>query len=510
MALKTKASAQERAEALENLDILDSPPEDQFDRVTRMAARIFQVPLAQINFLGRDRLWTKSSHGPLQLSVTKEESFCMHTIQEPGVFVVPDATKSDQFADLPIVKNEPHIRFYAGTPLLSQDGIPLGTLAILDYKPDSCTPEEEATLRELADIVQDELQLRQAGQTIRKSERHYRRLFEESRDAILLTTPEGAFLDANPATVELFGYSREELMRLNVRRLYAHPERRKDYQHKMHDEGSVREFEVTLKRKDDTYLECLVTATARRNEQGQVTAYQDIVRDVTERKRREHQIKILNQILRHDVRNDANVIIAWASMLKAKTDDPKYREFIQYIEMASRRVVELTNSARELMETLSGDGPLDLEPVNLASILESEVNKVRTSYTKADVSIETDLPDELYVRANPMLSSVFGNLLHNAVQHNDTDVPCIRILVDERDDTVVVSIADNGPGIPDEQKEQIFGKGRKGLKTQGTGIGLYLVKTLIGLYNGDVVIRDNDDRGAVFEVTLERTPVTGE
>lgn len=505
MAVRTKASAQDRADALESLDILDSPPEDQFDRVTRMAARIFDAPLAQINFIGRDRLWTKSSYGPLQLSVTKDESFCMHAIQEPGVFVIADAAASEPFADLPYVANDPHIRFYAGTPLLSQDGIPLGTLAILDYEPRSCSQEQKATLRELADIVQDELQLRQAGQTIRKSERHYRRLFEESRDAILLTTPQGAFLDANPATLELFGYSREELMNLNVRTLYANPERRKDYQQKMHREGSVQEFEVTLKRKDGTYLECLVTATARRDEQEQVTAYQDIVRDVTERKQREHQIKILNQILRHDVRNDANVIIAWASMLKAKTDDPQYREFIQYIEMASRRVVQLTNSARELMETLSGDEALQLEPVNLTSILESEVNKVRTSYTGAEVEIATDLPDELYVRANPMLSSVFGNLLHNAIQHNDKDVPRITVSVEANDSGVVVRLADNGPGIPDEEKKRIFGKGRKGLKTQGTGIGLYLVKTLVDYYNGTVVIGDSEDGGAVFEVTLQHS-----
>ncbi len=294
-------------------------------------------------------------------------------------------------------------------------------------------------------------------------------------------------------------------MNLNVRTLYANPERRKDYQQKMHREGSVQEFEVTLKRKDGTYLECLVTATARRDEQEQVTAYQDIVRDVTERKQREHQIKILNQILRHDVRNDANVIIAWASMLKAKTDDPQYREFIQYIEMASRRVVQLTNSARELMETLSGDEALQLEPVNLTSILESEVNKVRTSYTGAEVEIATDLPDELYVRANPMLSSVFGNLLHNAIQHNDKDVPRITVSVEANDSGVVVRLADNGPGIPDEEKKRIFGKGRKGLKTQGTGIGLYLVKTLVDYYNGTVVIGDSEDGGAVFEVTLQHS-----
>jgi signal transduction histidine kinase len=106
-----------------------------------------------------------------------------------------------------------------------------------------------------------------------------------------------------------------------------------------------------------------------------------------------------------------------------------------------------------------------------------------------------------------MLSSVFRNLLKNAVQHNDTDDPEVTVSATTGDGTVEVAVADNGPGVPDERKEEIFGQGEKGLESSGTGIGLYLVRTLVERYGGDVRVEDNDPEGSVFVVRL---PTDGE
>ncbi|ESS09023.1 MAG: histidine kinase-, DNA gyrase B-, and HSP90-like ATPase [uncultured archaeon A07HN63] len=103
-----------------------------------------------------------------------------------------------------------------------------------------------------------------------------------------------------------------------------------------------------------------------------------------------------------------------------------------------------------------------------------------------------------------MLSSVFFNILKNAVRHNDKEDIEIDIAVTEDMGTVTVQIADNGPGIPDSQKEAVFGKGEQGLKSPGTGMGLYLVATLVTSYGGEVWIEDNDPEGAVFLVELPK------
>ncbi|WP_143420945.1 sensor histidine kinase [Halorubrum halodurans] len=103
-----------------------------------------------------------------------------------------------------------------------------------------------------------------------------------------------------------------------------------------------------------------------------------------------------------------------------------------------------------------------------------------------------------------MLSSVFRNLLENAVQHNDEETPEITVRCVDGEETVRVRIADNGPGVPDEQKAEIFGKGESGLGSSGSGIGLYLVNTLTDQFGGDVWVEDNDPKGAVFVVELRK------
>jgi signal transduction histidine kinase len=111
---------------------------------------------------------------------------------------------------------------------------------------------------------------------------------------------------------------------------------------------------------------------------------------------------------------------------------------------------------------------------------------------------------EIEVVANEMLASVFRNLLNNAVQHNDKDSPVVEITCDVHDEDVEIRIADNGPGIPDELKGSLFEEGKKGIESSGTGIGLYLVQTLVDQYGGDVWVSDNSPTGAVFHLQLPK------
>jgi signal transduction histidine kinase len=101
-----------------------------------------------------------------------------------------------------------------------------------------------------------------------------------------------------------------------------------------------------------------------------------------------------------------------------------------------------------------------------------------------------------------MLEAVFRNLLQNAIQHNQKAVPEVTVSAEEADDSVRVRIADNGPGIPESRKDEIFARGEKGLESAGTGLGLYLVETLVDRYGGDVWVEDNEPEGAVFIVEL--------
>jgi diguanylate cyclase (GGDEF)-like protein/PAS domain S-box-containing protein len=153
----------ERLDALERYAILDTPPEENFDRILRLAARIIGVPAATISFVGAERQWFKSRIGVEAQQTSREVSFCGHTILGDQVMVVPDATRDPRFAHNPLVIGPAKTRFYAGAPLRTPDGHNLGTLCAIDHKPRELTPEDGALLADLAQLVVVQLELQRAG-----------------------------------------------------------------------------------------------------------------------------------------------------------------------------------------------------------------------------------------------------------------------------------------------------------------------------------------------------------
>jgi len=146
-----------RLETLRSLNILDTASEERFDRLTRMAKRMFGVPIALVSFVDENRQWFKSCAGLDASETPRDISFCGHAILGNEVFIIPDATKDERFADNPLVLNEPNVRFYAGCPLRYLNGSRLGTLCIIDRKPRSLSEEDLQTLKDLASMVEREL-----------------------------------------------------------------------------------------------------------------------------------------------------------------------------------------------------------------------------------------------------------------------------------------------------------------------------------------------------------------
>jgi GAF domain-containing protein len=143
----------ERLAALYALLILDTPPEQRFDKIVEFAASEFEVPIALLTLVDRERQWFKASLGLNVCETGRDISFCGHAILAPGIMVVPDAREDARFADNPLVTGEPGIRFYAGAPLVLPSGAALGTLCLIDRRPRTLDAMELgilATLRDLA------------------------------------------------------------------------------------------------------------------------------------------------------------------------------------------------------------------------------------------------------------------------------------------------------------------------------------------------------------------------
>ena len=149
-----------RVAALQKYAILDTEPEQAFDDLALLASYICNTPIALISLIDEDRQWFKSKVG-LSISETPREiAFCDTAIRQPGVFVVPDTLNDERFRDNPLVVSEPHIRFYAGAPLINEDGYALGTICVVDRTPRDFGPSQEAALQALSRLVLAQLELR--------------------------------------------------------------------------------------------------------------------------------------------------------------------------------------------------------------------------------------------------------------------------------------------------------------------------------------------------------------
>jgi diguanylate cyclase (GGDEF)-like protein len=146
-----------RLATLRTLKILDTPPEERFDRLTRLARRLFDVPIALVSLIDENRQWFKSCAGLDAQETSRDISFCGHAILHDDVFMIPDARADVRFHDNPLVTGGPGIRFYAGQPLSVPNGTRLGTLCLIDTRPRELDTEQCGLLRDLAHIVEQEI-----------------------------------------------------------------------------------------------------------------------------------------------------------------------------------------------------------------------------------------------------------------------------------------------------------------------------------------------------------------
>ena len=164
----------QRLIALKRYDLLDTPPEQAFDRITRLAAGVLGMPISLITLIDETRQWFKSRHGLDAPWTRREVAFCSYTILDTKPMVVPDAAADDRFAANPLVTGDPNIRFYAGAPLVTPEGHVLGTLCVIDRSPHpEFSDEQRRLLQDLAELVMTEIEARSAILALRQKVREH-------------------------------------------------------------------------------------------------------------------------------------------------------------------------------------------------------------------------------------------------------------------------------------------------------------------------------------------------
>ncbi len=213
------ANESERLAALRRCSILDTLPERDFDDLASLAASICRTPIALVTLVDADRQWFKAKVGVEASETSRDLAFCAHAILQSDLLIVPDASADSRFSANPLVTGPPHIRFYAGAPLITADGHALGTLCVVDLVPRELAAEQANALQALSRQVVAQLELRRTRtdqeSALQKSEERWRAVFDKSAIGVALTDENGRFLVVNCAYEKMLGYTEEELRKLS-------------------------------------------------------------------------------------------------------------------------------------------------------------------------------------------------------------------------------------------------------------------------------------------------------
>jgi len=325
---------------------------------------------------------------------------------------------------------------------------------------------EEAVLGTFIDTTERKI----AEEALYMSERKYRQVVENAVEGIYRITIDGEFLEVNNSFLNMFGYSSlEEISEEieNAWNLYPRENEVKKFLQTVRKSGKVRNYEMEGRRKDGKIIVTTQSAVFVREEGDGVI--EGIIQDITARKKAEEEAEFYNSLLRHDLGNKNQIILG-------------YIEKIRYLHQASEET--------------------GVKIINLEKIVKKVVDGYVIEAEKNGITIKCECNGKIRVKAGMLVEEVIANLLENSIKHSHATE--IKIYPMKGDGEAGICIEDNGVGIPDDMKEEIFKKKIKGRESKGSGLGLYLVKKIVEKYGGRVEVEDGDEGGTKFLIYFKK------
>jgi PAS domain S-box-containing protein len=509
-----------RLQVLLDLNILDTAREERFDRITRMAARLFDVPVALVSLIDADRQWFKSRVGVTIDATDRAHSFCTHTILQDGVMVVEDVLLDERFADNPFIL-EAGTRFYAGHPLAAPDGSRIGTVCILDRSPRTLDDAQRTLLRDLAGMVSNEI----AAEELRR--RHRRRhendswvhdLLAHIPDGVLMLDSGGTVLGANPAAEHMFGGAGDgdggagglagraaaSLLGEDAALLFA-PTHRADAPPQ---EGGGRRIDGSA-----FPIEVQVAPMEMNGQQRYAVIVRDVTRQhdltlhgrATEERRRKHFTTAT-----HELRTPMASILGFSELLLKRDFDPATsRELLDIIHRQASRLVDLINQLLDLARIEAGgiEG-LAIAPVDVAELVRQTLSGLNGLQQGHRIRVELDDGLPALAADAAKLQQALTNIVSNSIKYSSEgsliDIGASSLRHNGRP-MVAIRVADRGIGMTAEQQARIFDafyRAGESQEVQGSGLGMTIFKEIIELHGGHAEIVSRPGAGTTVTVWL--------
>lgn len=490
----------ERLAALHGLRILDTAAEPRFDRITRLAARMFDVPVALISLVDAERQWFKSRIGTDLFETPRSLSFCGHAILQQDALVVEDALDDARFADNPLVTGKPFIRFYAGLRLASSEGAALGTLCLIDSKPRHLDAGQLAALEDLAALAANELN---AGEGVKA-------LIASLPEGVVVLDRGGLVKRFNGAAAAMFGGDADSLLGMHARDFLA--EAMPNFRPLPGAPGLPRMRESVARRLDggEFAVELSVSVMAI----GASKEYAVIVRDISARKQFEANHRALAAwrsayfaSAAHELRTPMTSVLGFLDLMQKREFDPATgRELLGITQRQTRRLVDMVNDTLDLARIDAARGEdFDIQRQDLAPLVQGALDRFDVASRERFVlEIALDLP-QLRVDAE-RLQRALANLLRNALQYSPGGAPVslsARGGQGARGPEVVIKVADRGVGMTRQQQERMFDSFYRAHQlpdVPGHGLGMPIVREIITLHGGAIEVDSTPGQGT--EVTI--------
>lgn len=343
------------------------------------------------------------------------------------------------------------------------------------------------------------------------SAEHYELILRNIHDAVYALDAEGQIIWVNDIAFDEFntGYSRDELIGAHVSKLLSEEDIDKCttiISNLLHEEEQESgRCEISLQTANGGEIPCELNLTLSPSQDGTFQGTIGVLRDITERKFREQGRMVLNRVLRHDLRNDLNVILSHAELLEFGVDK-KLARHVDGIMEAVDNLSQLSKKGRHVDDVLAEEDQA-LEPVDVSGVVEECLQEFRKRFP--DIEIRLKAPASIWILADHRKEVLIENLFETSIKQTDPQATEIDVTITEDDEWVKIRVSDNGQPIPPAEMKAVT----NGVETpveHGTGLRLWLVKWLVERYGGELVIEERHPRGNLITIRLRKaTPPMG-
>lgn len=524
----------ERLDKLKKYRVLDTVSEQVFDDVTSLAASIMDVPICLVSLVDESRQWFKSKFGLKADETPRSVAFCAHAILSDDLFIVEDSRKDQRFHDNPLVTEAPNVIFYAGAPIVSPDGLRMGTLCLIDNKPRVMDEDHQKILKKLARQVSEILELRLSHRILEEQKNLIENIIDNT-DAVVFAKEiqTGKYILANQHCEKMFNIFKEDLIgKRNADVLPSEiASKFEEIDDQVISEAQRKSNEMIVPGVDGKNYVYLSSRFPIKDSEGKIYAVGGVANDVTlvkqsqvELKKTNKELETFTYIASHDLRsplvnlkgfsvelkNSIEAIIPFFGELSKSLDDEHRRDLDLEINSKIPRALDFISNSAEKMDRLTG-AILKLSRLGRRELIFEKIkteNLVRTCIKALSHEIDKKRC-HIKVEKLPIIEGdktsieqIFGNLLDNALKFlSPSRRGLISVGAEEDKNSYIFFVKDNGRGIVQEDFHKVFEIFRRAGdvdEIQGEGMGMPYVQTLVRRHGGNIWFSSEPDHGTTF------------